>query len=148
MEKRQHSTAIQSSACREKAILFRKEIHKNPHFKQLYEQQINDYIEKGSAKKLSENELPITSPITSYVSYHEVLNVNKPNKVRVAFDATAMYHETSLNNNLLPGIELLNNLVSVLYRFHQGEHAVISDIEAMFYQVCVPSPKTDALIFL
>ena len=38
-----------------------KRFTKNPHFKHLYEQQINDYIEKGYGKKLSENELPITS---------------------------------------------------------------------------------------
>ena len=125
-----------------------KKFTKDPHFKQLYQQQINDYIEKGYATKLSENELPITSPITNYVPHHGVLNVNKPNKVRVVFDAAAIYHGTSLNNNLLPGLDLLKNLVSVLCRFRQGEYAVISDIEAMFHQVCVPSPDTDALRFL
>ena len=121
-----------------------KKLTKNQHFKQLYEQQISDYIEKGYAKKLSENELPITSPITNYVPHHGVLNVKKPNKVRVVFDAAAIYHETCLNNNLLPGLDL----VSVLCRFRQGEYAVISDIKTMFYQVCVPSPDTDALRFL
>ena len=121
-----------------------KKFTKNKHFKQLYEQQISDYIEKGYAKKLSENELPITLPITNYVPHHGVLSVNKPNKVRVVFDAAAIYHETCLNNNLLPGLDL----VSVLCRFRQGEYAVISDIKTMFYQVFVPSPDTDALRFL
>ena len=86
--------------------------------------------------------------ITNYVPHHGVLNVNKPNKVRVVFDAAAIYHETSLNNNLLPETDLLNNLVSVSCCFRQGEYAVISDIEAMFHQVCVPSRDTDALSFL
>ena len=45
-------------------------------------------------------------------------------------------------------IDLLNNLVSVLYRSSQGKYAVIFDIEAMFHQVCVPSPNIDALRFL
>ena len=139
---------MQSRACRKTAIFFREEITKNPHLKQLYEQQINNYIEKGYAKNLSENELPITSPITNYVPHHGVLNVNKPNKIRVVFDADAIYHETSLNNNLLPGLDLLNNLVSVLCRFRQGQCFVIFDIEAMFHQVCVPSPDTDTLRFL
>ena len=58
------------------------------------------------------------------------------------------YHETSLNNNLLPGLDLLNNLVSILCSFRQGEYAVISDIKAMFHQMRVPSPDTDALRFL
>ena len=99
-----------------------KKFTKNQHFKQLYERQISDYIEKGYVKKLSENELPITSPITNYVPHHGVLNVNKPNKVRVVFDAAAIYHETCLNNNLLPELDLLHNLVSVLccYFRHRG----------------------------
>ena len=95
-------------------------------------------MEKGYAEKLSENELPITSPITNHIPHHGVLNVSKPNSVN--FDVAAIYHKTSLNNKLLPGLDLLNNLVSILCRFRQGKYAVISDIETMFHQVCVPSP--------
>ena len=58
-----------------------KKFTKNQNFKELYEQQISEYIEKGYAENLSENELPITSPLTNYVQHHGVLNVNKPNKV-------------------------------------------------------------------
>ena len=101
-----------------------------------------------SKRDMLRNYQKMTSPITSYVLHHGILNVNKPNKVRVVFDTAAIYHETSLNNNLLPGLDLLNNLVSVLCRFRQGEYACISDIEAMFHQVCVPSPDTDVLRFL
>ena len=35
-----------------KLYYLEKEFSKNPHFKQLYIQQINDYIEKGYVKKL------------------------------------------------------------------------------------------------
>ena len=123
-----------------------KKFTKNPHFKQLYEQQINDYIKKGYAQKLSENEL-ITSPITNYVPHHVVLNLNKLNKVRVVFDTVTIYHQTSLNNDLLRELDLLNILVPVLCRFRQGEYAVISNIEAMFHQVCIPSPDRVSYIF-
>ena len=88
------------------------------------------------------------SPITNYIPHNGVLNVNKPNKVRAVFNAAAIYHETSLNDSILPGKDLLNNLVSVLCRFSQSGYAVISDIEAMFRQVCVPSPDTDTSRFL
>ena len=125
-----------------------KKFTKNSHFKQLYEQQISDYIKKGYAKKLLENELRITSPITNYVPHHTVPSVSKPNKVRAVFDAAALYHETSLNNDLLPGLDILNNLVCVLCCFRQGEYAFTSDIEAIFHQVHVPSPDTDDLRFL
>ena len=96
MEKRKHNTAIQSRAWRETAISFRKQIHKkNLHFKQLYEQQINYYIKNRLANKLSENELPITSPITKYEPHHGVENLTKTNKIRVVFNAATIYHETS-----------------------------------------------------
>ena len=42
----------------------------------------------------------------------------------------------------------MNNLVSVLCGFHQGEYAVISNIEAILHHVCIPYPDTDALRFL
>ena len=34
--------------------------------------------------------------LLKYVPHHGVLNLNKPNKVRVIFDAAAIYHETSV----------------------------------------------------
>ena len=77
-----------------------------------------------------------------------MLHPHKPNKVRVVFDAAATYKESSLNNNLLSGIDLLNNLLSVLCRFRRGQYAVISDIEAMFHRVQVPNPETDAMRFI
>ena len=139
MEKRERNTTIS----------LEKKFTKNPHFKQLYEQQINDYIEKGYAKNLSVNELPKPLPITNYIPHYGVVNVNKLNKVCVVFDTDAIYHEKkviiSWNNSLWPGIDLLNNLVSTWCRFRQVEYAVISNIEATFHQVCVPSPDTDAL---
>lgn len=125
-----------------------KKFERNQHFKELYDYQINDYIEKGYAKKLTQEELLKTSTVTNYLPHHGVLHPQKPNKVRVVFDAAAKYKENSLNNNLLSGIDLLNNLVSVLCRFRRGKYAVISDIEAMFHQVQVPNPETDALRFL
>ena len=73
---------------------------------------MNYYIEKGYAKKLTENELPKTSPITSWSS-----ELKKTNKFRVVFDTAGIYHETNLHYNLLAGIDPLNNLVSLFYRF-------------------------------
>ena len=61
--------------------------------------------------------------ITNYIPYHDVLNINKPGKTRVVFDASAKFRNTSLNNNLLPGIDLLNNLISVLLRLREGQSA-------------------------
>ena len=104
-----------------------KECSRNPHFKQLYIQQINDYIKKRYVKKLSEDELPKISPMTKYTPH---------DGVRVVFGPAAVYHEASLNKFLLPGIDLLNNLVSVLCHFGQEEYAVFS-IQKPCFTKCV-----------
>ena len=75
-------------------------------------------------------------------------NINKPNKLRIAFDAAAKFSNTSLNEHLLKGPDLLNSLVGILLRFREGQYAIIGDIEAMYHQVKVLKEDTDSLRFL
>lgn len=70
----------------------------------------------GHACKLSSKGAEVCSEITNYLPHHGVLNINKPGKGCDVFDASSNFQYTSLNNNL-PGIDLLNNLISVLFRF-------------------------------
>ena len=94
----------------------------NPEFPKMYKQQIDEYITLGHARKLSKNEKTTTTSITShiivpnYIPHRGVTNVNKPGEVRVVFDASAKFRNTSLNEHLLPGLDLLNDLVSVLLK--------------------------------
>ena len=66
------------------------------------------------------------------------LNPNKPETVRIVFDA-------SLNNNLLQGPDCTNNLVGVLLRFPQEHTVTVADIERMFHQVKVREQDQDSL---
>ena len=77
-----------------------------------------------------------------------MLNVNKPNKVRVVLDAAAQFDGISLHDRLYHGPDLTNNLVGVLIRFREEETAFTADIEAMFHQVKVILDDADALRFL
>ena len=121
---------------------------KNPEFAELYRKQINQYIDLGHAVKLT-NDHPLNiSDITNYIPNPGVLNINKPDRVKVVFDASAKYNDTFLNQNLVPGPDLLNNLVSVPIRFRQGKYAVMADIKNMFHQIFVTLNDTDALRFL
>ena len=79
---------------------------------------------------------------------HPVINPRKPEKVRVVFDCAARSHNTSLNENLMNGPDLVNKLVKVLLRFCKNKIAIVSDIEAMFYQVLVSPEDRDSLRFL
>ena len=100
------------------------------HFKQLqlHEQQLNGYIEKIYTTKLCTIQ---NNTNNKYAPHHGDLNRNKPNNVRVVFDTAAICHETSLINNILPEIDFLNNLVSILCKSNQGEQTVFPDLKAM-----------------
>ena len=114
----------------------------------MYKSQINGYITSGQAKLLSPEEKNNTSFITNYIPHHRVLNINKPDRVRVVFDASAKINKTCLNDNLLRGIDLLNNLVSVITKFRNGKYGIIGDIEKMLHHVFVDPKDVDSLRFL
>ena len=96
---------------------------------------INECISKRYARKLSQEEPNWTTPITNYIPHHGIQNPNKPGKLRVVFDAAAYFNNSCLNDHLLSGPDLLNNLVGVFLRLREGKYAAVSDIEQMFHQV-------------
>lgn len=81
-----------------------------------------------------------------YIPHHAVYHPTKQ-KIRVVFDCAAKYGGTSLNQALLQGPDLTNNLVGVLIRFRQDRIAIVSDIESMFYRVRVAKEDCDMLRF-
>ena len=74
-----------------------------------------------------------------------MVNVNKPGKVRVVFEALETYNSTSLNKSLLKGPDLLNNLVEVFTCFRIRRYAVMDNIEQIFHQILI---ENDVLRFL
>ncbi|XP_028413873.1 uncharacterized protein LOC114536722 [Dendronephthya gigantea] len=126
----------------------RRRLEQDCELKQRYVAAINDYIKKGYAKRLTKKEEITRTNKTWYLPHHPVVNPHKPGKVRAVFDAASKYGATSLNDQLLVGPDLTNNLVGILIRFRQDPVALIADIEAMFHQVKVRPEDCDALRFL
>ena len=79
---------------------------------------------------------------------YPVINPHKPEKVRRVCNAAAKYKRESLNDKLLMGPDLLQNLVGVIFRFREHQTALSEDIEAMFLQVKVPPQECRVLRFL
>lgn len=109
---------------------------------------MDDLVKNGHARKVPKDRLDHPVGAVWYLPHHPVLNPNKPDKVRVVFDCAAKYQGTSLNDQLLQGPDLTNNLVGVLTRFRQEPVALMADIESMFHQVHVSPNDCDALRFL
>ena len=113
-----------------------------------YRDVIQECVDKGYARKLSKEGAVTVSDITWYIPHHPVTNPDKPGKARVVFDAAARFNGTSLNDQLLQGPCLTNDLTGVLIRFREEEVAFSADIEGMFYQTNLMPSDTDALRFL
>ena len=77
----------------------------------MYREAINGYINEGHPINLTEKE--------SEISF--ALNPDKPDEVKVVYDASVKYQNVCLNDELLKGPDLLNNLVPILIKFRKRE---------------------------
>ena len=128
--------------------LLRKRLFKDQELHSKYSAFIDDLLRNGHARKVPGDRLDRPLGAVWYLPHHPVLNANKPGKVRVVFDCAAKHQGTSLNDQLLQGPDLTNNLVGVLTRFRQEPVALMADVESMFHQVHVSPNDCDALRFL
>lgn len=125
----------------------KKKMSKNDQFRHDYKNFMQDMVDKGYAEEVL-NETEVINGREWYIPHHGVYNPQKPGKIRVVFDCAAKCNGISLNDNLLPGPNLLNSLQGILLRFRKFPVAFSSDVECMFYQVKVPEKHRDLLRFL
>ena len=113
-----------------------------------YKAAMNDYMEKGHAERVPDEESRVLDKPVWYLPHHPVTHPLKPEKVRVVYDCAAKYNQTSLNDELLQGPDETNRLVGVISRFRMESIGVVADIESMFNQVIVDPKDRDVLRFL
>jgi hypothetical protein len=89
------------------------------------------------ASKLQPEETNV-SKRTWYLPPHPVFHPAKPGKIRIVYDAAVKCKGTSLNDELLHGPNLANEIIKVLLRFRKEEVVIAADIQEMFHQVKVP----------
>ncbi|XP_076638806.1 uncharacterized protein LOC143350669 [Colletes latitarsis] len=123
-----------------------RKMDKDPKFAAQYCEQIQHFLDCGYASKVI---LPVVNDTRVwYLPHFGVRNVNKPEKLRVVFDAAAVYHGTCLNDALLPGPDMLNSLLGSLLRFRQKRIAFTADIKEMFLQIKIRPENQFAQHFL
>ena len=123
----------------------KKKLSRNSSLKDSYSRFMDDLVVEGYAKKVSEDD---KKQIVWYLPHHNVVNQNKPDKVRIVFDCAAKYEGKSLNDRVHQGPDLTNSLIGVLCRFRQEKVAIVADIQAMYHQVRVDPKDIGALRFL
>ena len=71
-----------------------------------------------------------------YLPHFPILRPDKSTtNVRVVFDASAKCEEVSLNDFLLQGSKLQNDLFTVLLRFRRDPVALMCDVREMYLQI-------------
>nr|XP_054601731.1 uncharacterized protein LOC107396997 [Nothobranchius furzeri] len=133
-------------ACAEYRLkCLRKRLQRDEKYCKDYVAFMKDMIERGD-ERVPKTE--IDSQTVWYIPHHGVYHPKKPGKIRVVFDCSAQFQNTSLNKHLLTGPDLTNNLTGVLCRFRKGQIAIMCDVERMFHQFHVDPQDQDYLRFL
>ena len=85
-----------------------------------------------------------------YISHHGIVKDSATTPLRVVYDCSAKQssNDPSLNDCLMSGPSLVNDLLSVLIKFRSYEHACISDIEKAYLMVGLDVNDRDATRFL
>ncbi|XP_066983799.1 uncharacterized protein [Macrobrachium rosenbergii] len=113
---------------RKRAQTLKRKLEADEAYRTSYTEQVEKYIMKGYAERVPDEARQRRDGRVWYMPHHAVKHPMKP-KVRVVFDLKARFGGHSLNDHLLQGPDLTNNLVGVLLRFRNGQFAVTADIK-------------------
>ena len=130
-------------------------LQKDETLQKRYQETIDTDVNAGYVRKLQLRSVAIDQAelnetrdkLQWYLPHHPVIKLHKPEKVTIVCNAAAKYQGVALNDTLLPGRDLLQSLIGIIFRFREHQIALSADIEAMFLQVAVPSDDSRYLDF-
>lgn len=118
--------------------LERKFSRNNEYFLQ-YKQFIDEYATLGHMIEAREN-----ADVMYYLPHHAVFKDSSTTKLRVVFDASRKSsNQKSLNDNLLIGPTIQQDMSSIIMRWRKHRIAFTADIEKMYRQILVHPEHTD-----
>jgi len=102
-----------------------------------YKAQMQDMLDRGVARKLTQAELKAWDGPVFYISHLAVQNPNsKSTPVRIVFNSSQLCNGVSLNCALAKGPDnYINNLIGLLLRWRESGVAFVGDIKKMFNSV-------------
>lgn len=125
-------------------ISLENKFRKEPQFKEKYVEAFNENLKLGIIEEIPENEI-IRDPVFYLPHSGVAKKSSKSNdKVRIVFDGSAKSSNgQSLNDNLLTGPNLQNDLFNILVGFRMHQIVISCDMEKMFLQVKVRDTDKD-----
>ena len=102
-------------------------LSKNLSLEEQYSKTVRDDLEKVYIIEVEKHDPNCRTPREWYVPHQPDVNPHKPGSVRRVSNAASKFHGHSLNNALLIGHDLLQNLLHVLLRFRQYIFALSAD---------------------
>ncbi|XP_075227514.1 uncharacterized protein LOC142327976 [Lycorma delicatula] len=111
----------------------------DPSFKKGYSNFINEYIDLGHMSELNSKDLLIPDSEVFYLPHHAVFKeTSLTTKLRVVFDGSAKSSNgLSLNDTLMIGPTVQQDLFSIILRFRVHNYVITSDITKMYRQILV-----------
>ncbi|XP_072392156.1 uncharacterized protein [Diabrotica undecimpunctata] len=123
-----------------------KKLSNNLSLREQYHKFMEEYLALGHMTKIDDWELQIQGDIPKYyIPHHGILKTSSTTtKLRVVFDGSAKTdNNLSLNDVLMVGPRLQEDLLHILLRFRKHKVVVASDIEKMYRQVLISSKQRD-----
>ncbi|CAC5362244.1 unnamed protein product [Mytilus coruscus] len=99
-----------SEQCLQRLNSLKRKFFKNHRFEQDYLDLLNKIVERGYAEPVPSDDLDRNDGKVWYLPHHGVYHPQRPEKICVVFDCSARNLCVSLNNTLLQGPNLANNL--------------------------------------
>ncbi|XP_070527727.1 uncharacterized protein [Cardiocondyla obscurior] len=111
-----------------------KKFYREPNLRELYTNFMREYISLNHMTKLTKD-LNLTSAV--YLPHHGVMRESSTTtKLRVVFDASARTSSgISLNDTLMVGATLQDNIINILLRFRLPTIAITANLQKMYRQV-------------
>ena len=111
-----------------------KHLQRRPDVAEKYCQVMEANKAKGYIRKLEPGE--IDDGPSWYLPHFPVVREDKETtKVRIVYDSAARYGGVSLNDTMVPGPKLQQDVFDVLLRFRSNPVALVADLTEMFSQV-------------
>ena len=106
---------------------------------------MEDMVQKGYDEKSFKQ---VQHGITWFIPHHGIYHPSKSDKICVVFDCSAACNGVTINEKLMSGPDLTNQIISTFVKFRRDFLEVMADIEAIFYQVFVADQYRNLLSFL